>query len=393
MTLIDREPRPAKRRQLGVRSKLTSCSVTLAVAVATPFAIAPATSAAATPNLPSAVNYLVTANTADGNTDGTTLSQDGYYESFPGPPGPYADWGLTIDGAFALAAAGTDNAVLAKVANFVENGTDGAGNTIKDYTATDPTQDEVNGTLPYISGGALGKEALLAEVVGENPRNFGGQDLISLLDQSICTGASASGDYPVCAAAGNYYNSYSTLSQALGIMAQLRAGHPATAASPIAYLESQQEASGAWPSEIPSTGDSDPDSTAMAVMALAIAPGRAAATAVAKGQAWLASDQNPDGGWTGAAGDSTSSAALAVMALALNKHAYASNISRGLSFLASQQNTDGGFNVAAGQSGSDVRATTQVVSGIVGTSFATLSDRLSRAASRASAPLGHTPSS
>jgi prenyltransferase beta subunit len=257
--------------------------------------------------------------------------------------------------------------------NIVEHGSDGSGLTVHDWTGTSPAY-EVNGAFPYVSSGAIGKEALLAEVVGDDPHTFGGQDLIGDLDQEVCKTSSSVA--PICAAAGNYENASSTFDQALAIMAQMRAGDDANATAPIKYLEFLQKPSGAWSSLIPSGGDSDVDSTAIAVMALALAPGQAAADAKASGQAWIASQQDSDGGFPGTSGDSTNSAALALMALDLDKAAYSQKITAGLSFLSAQQNPDGGFNVAAGQSGSDVRASTQVVSGIVGTSFGTLLDRL-----------------
>ena len=119
------------------------------------------------------------------------------------------------------------------------------------------------------------------------------------------------------------------------------------------------------------------DSTAMAVMALALVSGDTASSDVSKGISWIAAQQEADGGFPGAAGDSTNSTGLAIQALTLNKSAYSSKIASALAFLASQQNSDGGFNIAAaGQTGSDVRASVQVVGGAVGTSFGTLSDNL-----------------
>ena len=94
-----------------------------------------------------------------------------------------------------------------------------------------------------------------------------------------------------------------------------------------------------------------------------------------KAEAWIASQQGADGGFNGVSGESTNSAALAIQGLRLAGSTYSSQIAKALTFLGGRQNNDGGFNVTAGgQQGSDVRATTQAVSGIVGTSFGTLSD-------------------
>ncbi|WP_234326330.1 prenyltransferase/squalene oxidase repeat-containing protein [Streptomyces sp. NRRL S-495] len=291
-------------------------------------------------------------------TDRARLIDGHYYEAFPA----FADFGLTIDGAFALAATGTDDTALRGIVDFLDRqGKDANERTVNDWTGI--------GT-EYAGGGSIGKEALLAQSVGRDPRAFGGHDLIAALAAVTCAKAD---DNTGCAGAGNYTWATSVFSQALGIMAQLRAGDTANAAAPIAYLKSLQHADGSWPSLIPATGDSDVDSTAMAVMALALVPGDEAAVAVDKGVAWIAGRQLADGGFPGAAGDSTNSAALAVQGMTLRRSAHGAGIAKALDFLAGQQNDDGGFNVASeGQRGSDVRASTQVLGGATGVSFGTL---------------------
>ncbi|MFD9687207.1 prenyltransferase/squalene oxidase repeat-containing protein [Kitasatospora sp. NPDC059088] len=292
-------------------------------------------------------------------TDPSRLTDGHYYEGFPA----FADFGLTIDGAYALAATGTDDAALRRIVDFLDQqGKDASARTVNDWTAI--------GT-EYAGGGSIGKEALLAEAVGRNPRNFGGHDLIAALAAMVCTKADAGTG---CDAPGNYTYATSVFSQALAVMAQLRAGESTGAAPAIGYLRSLQHPDGSWPSLIPAAGDSDVDSTAMAVMALALVPGDEAAQAVDKGLGWLAARQLPDGGFPGAAGNSTNSAALAVQGMTLRKAAYGGQIAKALDFLAGQQNGDGGFNVAStGQRGSDVRASTQVLGGATGISFGTLS--------------------
>ncbi len=117
----------------------------------------------------------------------------------------------------------------------------------------------------------------------------------------------------------------------------------------------------------------------MAVMALAMVPTADAAAAVRKGLAWIASKQVDEGGFVNgmpkASPDSTNTAGMAVQALNLDKTTYADQIAKGIGFLATQQNSDGGFNVGKNDgNGSDVRASAQVVGGVVGTSFGTLFD-------------------
>jgi hypothetical protein len=306
------------------------------------------------PNLIAGSAYLV----APGN-----LIAGHYYESFPGT----ADFGFTIDGALALAATGDDDPALGKIVAFIDDdGKDPSGATINDWTGI--------GTA-NASGGAIGKEALLAEVTGGDPRSFGGHNLIAALDASVCARPSAGSNLnanPACPAAGSYLHTTSVFDQALGIIAQLRAGQVSEAAAPIAYLESLTGANGSFPSVIPPSGGPDVDSTAMAVMALELSHGARAAADVMAGLTWIASQQEHNGGFLSAGAESVNSTGLAIQALMLRAGIYRDRISAALAFLASQQNRDGGFNVDAGQPGSNLRASTQAVGGAVGTSFGTL---------------------
>ncbi|MFI6349201.1 prenyltransferase/squalene oxidase repeat-containing protein [Streptomyces sp. NPDC050560] len=321
------------------------------------------------PDLAKGVAYL---------TGADRLRQGRYYASGPADSG--ADYGLTIDGAYALAATGLDDTGLRGIVDFLDGGgKDSSGRTMDAWTGV--------GT-EYAAGGSLGKTALLAEAVGRDPRDFGGHDLIAALDKAVCAGPSTAPDRS-CAAKGAYTYAPSVFSQALAVMAQLRAGDKDAAAGPLAYLKSLQQDSGAWPSLIPATGDADVDSTAIAAMALHLAGGDAADKAVDKALSWLAGRQLDDGGFPGAAGDSVNSAALAVQGLSLDAVTYRQQIADARTFLAAQQNPDGGFNVAAeGQRGSDLRASTQAVGGATGISFGTLDRDLSGT----SAPPTPTPS-
>ncbi|MEU9162728.1 prenyltransferase/squalene oxidase repeat-containing protein [Streptomyces sp. NPDC048424] len=299
-------------------------------------------------------------------TDHSRLVQGRYYENSPGSG--FADYGLTIDGAYALAATGEDNTTLRNVVDFLDKGgKDGKGRGVHDWTLI--------GTK-YAGGGSIGKTALLAQAVGRDPRDFGGQDLIAALAKAVCPAKSAKPDRS-CADKGAYTNATSVFSQSLGVIAQVRAGESAAVGEPIAYLKSLQEPSGAWPSLIGEPSQAEVDSTAMAAMTLDLFPDAASQAAVDKALTWLASQQKEDGGFPGASGNSVNSAALAVQGMSLDSARYADRIARARTFLASQQNGDGGFNVAkGGQPGSDVRASTQAVGGATGISFATLTRSL-----------------
>lgn len=303
------------------------------------------------PDLKEGVAYL---------TSAANLKQGQYYGDGTGR----ADFGLTIDGAYALAATGLNTNKLRGIVDFLDKGgKDASSRTLQDWTGA--------GTK-YALGGSIGKAALLAEAVGRDPRSFGGKNLITALDEAVCKGPSKAPDRS-CAAKGAYTYAPSVFSQSLAVMAQVRADEKAAAREPIAYLEGLQHKSGAWPSLIPATGDSDVDSTAIAAMALDLVGGEKADKAVDKALTWIAGKQLTDGGFPGAAGNSVNSAALAVQGLSLDAKQYAVQIAKARKFLAGQQNTDGGFNVAKeGQRGSDLRASTQAVGGATGISFGTL---------------------
>ncbi len=350
---------------LGIRSVrrvLTSALALTASAalLASPVLALAAGSQAKGPDLVKGTAYL----TAPANLIGGH-----YYRSFSRA----ADFGLTLDGALALAATGTDDRALTAIVTFLDQGgKDASGKTIDEWTGI--------GTR-FASGGAIGKEALLAEVVGDNSRHFGGHDLIAALDTTICARPEKGADSP-CPAAGSYAYASSVFDQALGIIAQLRAGQITQAARPVAYLEHLQNADGSFPSVLPGTGQ-DVDSTAMAVMALALVQGKDAAARVVRGVAWIAGRQEKSGGFPGAGGDSINSAGLAIQAMTLEAEKYRARIAATQRFLASEQNANGGFNPdAGGQHGSDLRASAQALSGAVGVSFGTLRRDLAGPAAR-----------
>ncbi|MER7763947.1 prenyltransferase/squalene oxidase repeat-containing protein [Streptomyces sp. NPDC097619] len=313
-------------------------------------------------------------------TQRSRLLQGRYYEGTPGTG--FADFGLTIDGAYALAATGADDNALRGIVDFLDGrGKDGTGRTVNDWTAI--------GTR-YAGGGSLGKTALLAQAVGRDPRKFAGKDLIAALGKAVCTAKSPAPDR-TCTAKGAYTNAPSVFSQSLAVMAQLRAGETRAAAAPAAYLRSLQKRSGAWPSMVAEPSKEEVDSTAIAAMALDLLPDKKSRAAVDKALAWLAKQQKADGGFPGAAGNSVNSAALAVQGLSLDPVAHRPRIAKALKFLRSQQNADGGFTIAKGRPGSDLRASAQAVSGATGISFARL--RRSLAGTTAPPPTAGTTAS
>lgn len=274
-----------------------------------------------------------------------------------------ADLGLTIDTGLALAATGRDPQALADVVAFVERGHDAAGTDLGSWTGITDWQDH---TYPddYRSGGSIAKAVVLEQVVGHDPTRVGGLDLLGNLAQTLCSAPDTNG----CAAAGNYRYATSTFSQALGVIAQTRAG--VDAGAPTAYLAGLQAPDGSFPSLLPASGDADVDSTAVAAMALDLVPGHAAA--VDRAVAWVAARQSADGGFDGTSGTSLNTAGLAVQGLALRATTYAAPLARVRAFLAAHQNADGGFGITTTETASDVRASAQAVGGSTGLSFGTL---------------------
>jgi hypothetical protein len=347
--------RPARPRARALAAVTALAGVVVAAVVAVAAAAAPPSRAGARPDLAAGSAYLAAPR---------QLIRGHYLETVPG----FADFGLTIDGALALAATGDEPRALTAIVTFLRRGgQDPTGATVNTWTGL--------GTR-FASGGAVGKEALLAEVTGQSARDFGGHNLIAALDRLVCARATG-GAQPRCAAPGAFAYATSVFDQALGVMAQLRAGEATAAAPAIGYLERLQRPSGAYASLIPASGGPDVDSTAVAMMALALVPGRAPAARVRAGLAWIAGRQRRDGGFPGTGGTSVNSAGLAIQALTLRAARYRRQLRAARAFLAREQNRDGGFSADAGQHGSNLRATTQAVSGATGISFGTMRRRLS----------------
>jgi prenyltransferase beta subunit len=309
------------------------------------------------PDLRKATSYL---------TSPGRLLQGHYYAA---DPTGRADFGLTIDLVYALAATGTDDTALRGVVDFLDaRGKDRVGRAVDDYTGV--------GTAHPV-GGAIGKTALAAQAVGRDARDFGGRNLIAALAKETCAAGTPGTGRP-CADKGAYTNASSVFDQSLGIIAQLRAGESAAAAGPASYLKGLQRASGAWGSMLAGHSPDEVDSTAMAAMAVDLLSDASSQAAVDKALGWLAGQQYGDGGFPGASGNSVNSTALALQGLALDAPKYRTQIAKARAFLLSQQNADGGFSTAKGDpQGSDVRATTQALGGADGVSFARLDHDLS----------------
>ncbi len=322
-----------RRRSVG------AVVVALSVAALSLTATQPA-GAAATLNTTTGAGYLV-----------KQLTNGDHYE----PYGPgFADVGLSIDGLLALAATGGQAAVVTKIAA---------------YTAAHGADFSLVGDETYFTGGAVAKVALAAEVAGANPRKFGGVDYVTALTTHECTATSAS-----CYAVGAYRGVTALFGQALALIALTRADVRPSAAAVNALLALACPGGGftSMTSACPSDAGADPDSTALAAMALQAVGGHPAQLAAALTS--LKATQNTDGSWDSATKHSTNSTGLAIQALTLSASTYSGQISRAKAYLAGRQNSDGGVTTGNDPDypDSDIRASAQAIGGYVGTSFATL---------------------
>lgn len=217
---------------------------------------------------------------------------------------------------------------------------------IRDYLAKQA--DSYSKTNPV----AAGKLAIFATAVGDDPTDFGGVNLVKrVLDATEAGGRIGSSDF--------------SFGQALAMIGLGRTGSAPTEQM-VTYLLGQQLASGAWGFG----ATSDPDSTALALIALSdetITPTEATKAAVAKAVAWAASSQQPAGYWENFSPvDSTS-----LLGSALKLHGV--DTSSALAWLGIQQLTNGAFSNSLNGKEADQLATANALYLLSGVSLATVS--------------------
>jgi hypothetical protein len=225
---------------------------------------------------------------------------DGTHYNFVGFDG--ADFGLTADGVFGMAAAKTAGTAQAAATGYLADNAAGYIDTAASF----------GGPFP----GSYAKLALVAEVTGGDPHAFGGLDLLGALRALECPAAA-----PAPCAPGLFRNGTddggfpNVITQALAVLALARSGveadHPSAAA--VAFLRGQQCPDGGFPSDLVAAGGackSEVDSTGFAVLGLV-----AAGADVAAPLAWLRSVRAANGSYTGVGGTaSANSAAMAAQA-------------------------------------------------------------------------------
>jgi hypothetical protein len=242
-------------------------------------AAAPVPSVASLPSLPQR-----SAAQQGANWLAARLNSSGFIPSTTTPGQP--DLAATANAVLALAAAGVDRDAAFDALGYLESHVD-----------------------QYVSAGgsdAPGQLALLvldAHALGVNPRDFGGNDLVSRL---LATQQAAGADSGLFGSQSPTYDG--AFRQGLALAALAAAGVTGTAqlASAETWLDAQQCPDGGWTAYVtvgnPCNGDPanfvgpDTNSTALAVIGLA-AQKVLGSTQAAHALTFLSGAQNSDGGW------------------------------------------------------------------------------------------------
>ncbi len=256
---------------------------------------------------------------------------------------------LRLDGSYADSIGTSEDAILAvRAAGF------------------DPARDQAPGgktPAEYLQANAknkpapasAGKAALAARALGLDPKNVGGADLIALINAGYdgAKGTYASDDF----------------SQSIAMLGLACTGNTVPAAA-LSALKGTQLSDGGWGF----AGNSDPDTTAIAMQALLAGGVARDDPAVTKAITWIKTNQLPDGGWGFAPESNTSSTAYVVQALfaagqSIDIPQYILPGASPRTYLLGQQNGDGSFT------GFDpVIATAQVIPALAGRTYCNSAD-------------------
>ncbi len=280
------------------------------------------------------VAAVTPASSAAGNAASWLRGQqqpDGGYPGFQGGSDPSA----TADAAVAFAAAGVEPADVKR-----------DGHSIIDFLATSA------GSYGTSTAGAA-KLTLAAAAAGENPREFGGVDLISELQGHVNQ------------ASGLYDEQIFTHSYAM--LAMVAAGETVPQAA-VTALEHHQSDDGSWSfSGSTEPGQGDSNTTAIAIQALSAA-GNADPAAIEKALGYLKTVRMSDGSYTYQAGGESppagdaNSTALVIQALIAADQAPEAGIADGpQDALAHFQNPDGAFRFRDDTPADSALATVQAI--------------------------------
>lgn len=306
--------------------------------------LAPATAVAAAPTTTTDATEAAAGWLANQLVDGERLQT-----TFDGQA--YDDAGLTADAVLALAGVGV-------AAEHITAATD--------WLETQATVYPGDGE-DEIYAGATAKLIIVADVAGEDPRAFGGVDLVAQLEGR----ENAEGRFVDKSAFGEFSN---TITQSLAIVALERVADTTASDAAVSYLASQACDDGGFPLVLdPETCTSTADGTGFAVQALVAAGETAAATAAGD---WLVAAQADDGSFGSADADkNANSTGLAAAALALLGREDQALAARG--FLARLQHGcddahPGALPFAPEDAGDVQRATAQGLLGLAAVDLATV---------------------
>lgn len=205
--------------------------------------------------------------------------------------------------------------------------------------------------------------AILARIMHLDAKKFGGIDLTQvILDGSHLT----STDPALAGQVGEYGGAYS---QALAIIALKRA-KVAVPEAIVTNMLRYQDASGAFGYLAGSTFIADPDSTALALQALAASGKKTYKAEIARAVAWAKKTQKPAGYWESWSPVDTTS--LLATSLKLVGKGYG----KARSWLRSQQLADGGFPATLGGTTANPLATSNAAFLLTGKTFLTASYKL-----------------
>lgn len=202
---------------------------------------------------------------------------------------PGADWGLTVDTLYMLAATGRRPALVQRMGRVLARNAD-------KYTRV------TYGDVTYVSAGATAKVLIAADVVGKPVRDFGGTNYRKRLRSFVVAGGPDAGRLRDRNSDGTDYSS--TLTQALGVIAFSRSGR---APQQVVNLLLKQQCPRGYftlaitPGTSCSRAGSPPnvDATALAVQAMIAAKrqgdARVAPRRIAKAARWLVRVQARNG--------------------------------------------------------------------------------------------------
>jgi hypothetical protein len=281
------------------------------------------------------------------------LTDGDHYEA-----GGFVQYGTTVDIALGLAAAGTQPDALAAFLDEPE--------TVDAYTHGAPFDRE-----DAVYAGPTAKLAVTASLLGLDPRDVGGEDLLA----NLAALESESGRFSDVSDFGDFSN---VIGQSFAVLAQTAATGLQPDDAAIDFLLGARCDDGGFPIDFPANGacESSPDATGLAIQALDAAdpvegPGDlddARLAALTGAVRWLESSRSADGYWEAFDAPNVNSTGYAAMALI----AVGQDPATSIKWLASVQHEDGGLPITPDDPDSDVFATAQALEALAGSSFLTM---------------------